>query len=82
MRYQFREAFALMLYRCEKTGDLEWLWNSRDGITPYCIGKPDGSGEMRHVDWFRDVEARYFVPAVGSRVFVALTEDRARARKL
>jgi hypothetical protein len=74
-----REAFCLMLYENEETGRLEWLWNSRDGVTPFVISDAEGGGEMKHVDWFRDVRALFHVPSVGSRIFVDMTEARARA---
>lgn len=76
---QHKEAFALMLYRNEKTGREEWIWNSRDGVTPFIVPDAEDGGEMRHVDWFRDVAAPFYVPPVGSRIFVNLTETRARA---
>lgn len=48
----------------------EWLWNSRDGVTPFVIPSADGSVRMKHVDFFRDVRAPFHVPPEGSRVFV------------
>ena len=35
--YRHAEAFALMPYACKVCGNFEWLWNSRDGVTPFCI---------------------------------------------
>lgn len=72
------EAFSLMLYRNRKTGREEWLWNSRDGVTPFCITDAEDGGEMVHVEYFRDVRAPFYVPPVGSRIFVDLTEANAR----
>ena len=91
------EAFKLMQYQAEDldtpaanrgtTGPIEWLWNSRDGVTPFVIGKPqDGddpsdegaSGFMRHINWPDDILALQYVPNVGQRVFVDITEERAR----
>jgi predicted RNA methylase len=34
------EAFALMKYQNAATGRVEWLWNSRDGVTPFGIDDP------------------------------------------
>lgn len=34
------EAFALMKYQNKVTGRIEWLWNSRDGVTPFVIDDP------------------------------------------
>lgn len=73
------EAFMLMTYRGEKTGATEVIWNSRDGVTPFAITSKDGTESMTHVDWGGDVYAPDFQPPLGSRMFVDLTEDRARA---
>lgn len=35
--YRHAEAFALMSYICKVCGRLEWLWNSRDGVTPFAM---------------------------------------------
>ena len=35
--YKHAEAFCLMKYRCEKCGQAEVVWNSRDGVTPFII---------------------------------------------
>ena len=69
------EAFCRMLYRNKATGREEWLWNSRDGVTPFVIPDPAG-GEMRHVEWRRDVCDPDFIPPVGSRVFVGKHDPR------
>lgn len=37
---RFGEAFALMKYVNRATGRVEWLWNSRDGVTPFGIDDP------------------------------------------
>jgi hypothetical protein len=37
---QHGEAFALMKYQNKVTGRVEWLWNSRDGVTPFLIDDP------------------------------------------
>lgn len=34
------ESFALMKYRNPANGRIEWLWNSRDGVTPFGIDDP------------------------------------------
>lgn len=73
------EAFCLMLYRNRETGREEWLWNSRDGVTPFCITDAEDGGEMVHAEFFRDVRAPFYVPPVGSRIFVDMTPTRARA---
>jgi hypothetical protein len=72
------EAFCLMLYRDTHSRREEWLWNSRDGVTPFVIRSASGQREMRHDEWFRDTRAPWFIPPIGSRIFVDLTEERAR----
>jgi len=69
------EAFCLMMYVDEKTGEREWLWNSRDGVTPFIIGSPAGN-PSRHDRWGEDVFVPNFVPPLGMRVFVDMTPER------
>jgi hypothetical protein len=70
------EAYKLMAYRAKDGDTIEILWNSRDGVTPFILHSQDGE-EMNHVDWGRDIYAPFFVPAVGARIFVDLTMERA-----
>ncbi len=68
-RHKFGEAFMLMWYAC-KCGHIERIWNSRDGVTPFCLGCPScGEVSLNHTQWYRDVytpdhqlhqEQRYF----------------------
>lgn len=76
-KYTFGEAFALMRYRDKVTGAIEVIWNSRDGITPMFVSSRAGN-ESSHVEWDRDVCAPDHVPSVGDRIFVTMTEARAR----
>lgn len=71
------EAFCLMHYRSEDGTADEWIWNSRDGVTPFMVHTRDGK-VMQHVEWRRDRYFPSYVPPVGSRVFVDLTPERAR----
>lgn len=71
-----KEAFCLMKYMDETTGYIEWLWNSRDGITPFSIAyppravlAPPSHAHLTHVDWHEDVFVPNFVPPVGMRIF-------------
>lgn len=87
------EAFMLMQYETAVPGPFtaaddarhtapfirEVIWNSRDGVTPYCVIAKDGVTELRHVRWSEDVYAPNHVPALGDRIFVDITVDRARA---
>ncbi len=59
------EAFMLMTYA------------SRDGVTPFVVTARDGVTELKHVDWGGDRYQPYRIPAVGERIFVDLTPERA-----
>lgn len=37
---RFSEAFALMKYVNRATGRVEWIWNSRDGVSPFGVDDP------------------------------------------
>ena len=50
-KYNHKEAFCLMQYQCEKCGGLEYLWNSRDGVTPFMLGCIKCDGMMQHINW-------------------------------
>lgn len=80
--YLHGEAFCLMRYESEDKREVEYVWNGRDGVTPFVIMSRRGTA-LRHAAWRRDERIPDFVPQPGSRIFVDLTEDRAReiARK-
>ena len=65
-----------MLYR-DEAGNEEWIWNSRDAVTPFGVRSKQGL-EARHVEWQRDTFSPHHVPKLGDRIFVNLTMDRAR----
>ena len=69
-----------MLYR-DSADNEEWIWNSRDGVTPYCVTSRAGL-EARHAEWHRDHYDPKRVPEVGDRIFVDLTIERARERRI
>lgn len=71
-----KEAFMLMTYATNDRRLVERIWNSRDGVTPFVVTSPTGR-EMTHVDWRDDRYAPFHVPAVGDRIFVNLTIERA-----
>ena len=75
--YKHAEAFNIMNYRCEACGNVEKLWNSRDGVTPFMIGCPKCNGTSQHVDWNADVKDPNFKPPKGMRVFVDLTKEKS-----
>lgn len=74
--YEHPEAFCLMHYE-DDLGNVEIIWNSRDGVTPFIVNSRQGR-EMKHVRWNTDRRKEDHVPRVGDRVFEDLTEQRAR----
>ena len=74
-----KEAFCRMKYRCEACGKWEWIWNSRDGVTPFIVGSKCCKASAQHVLWQDDE----FVPnhqlASGDRFFRDGTVDDAVA---
>ncbi len=78
MGHQHGEAFCLMLYRA-KSGAEEWIYNSRDGVTPFVAYSRDQKEEIQHVEFYRDRFEPNHTPKIGDRVFVHLTNERARS---
>ncbi len=76
--YRHAAAFCLMTYRADDGTEEEQIWNSRDGVTPYVIRLRSGK-TAAHVDWRNDRRMPDYEPPAGSRIFVDLTEERARA---
>lgn len=70
------EAFMLMGYVSDDGQTGELIWNSRDGVTPFCVSSRDGV-EMVHVDWRHDVYAPNFRPPPGMRIFVDMDQQLA-----
>jgi len=75
--YVFGEAFCLMEYASKDGREIEYIWNSRDGVTPFIVMSRRGT-ELSHAHWSRDRRIVDFVPQPGSRLFVDVTEERAR----
>lgn len=68
------EAFKLMKYQTDDGSEWEIIWNSRDGVTPFCV-ESRGGKEMTHVNWDQDVITPIdYKPAPGTRMFVDATE--------
>jgi hypothetical protein len=75
--YSHKESFALMQYQNKRTGEIEVLWNSRDGVTPFGIRSRDGQDEMSHVNWREDKCMPDRKPEPGNRIFVNLELEHA-----
>lgn len=68
------EAYCLMRYVAdEDPGEVEVIWNSRDGVTPFVIALR--SGHSASHDFEGDRYDRDYVPKPGERVFAAMTEE-------
>lgn len=57
-KFKHREAFCVMEYSC-KCGHKEAIWNSRDGVTPFCMvcpscGSKDELGTLMHSNFHND----------------------------
>lgn len=79
--HSHKEAFCIMTYRCKDCGFEERIWNSRDGVTPFCIGCPNCKGHNHyHDDWFMDRYApcHSMIMKAGERYFITMTMERAR----
>lgn len=76
VKHNHAEAFKLMTYRCKSCGFTETLWNSRDGVTPFCITCPNcGSLDQEHINWRGDVYAPEHIPEKGQRIFIDFPES-------
>lgn len=73
-----REAFCQMLYLADDGSEMELVWNSRDGVTPFIITLRSGK-QATHAHWELDVCNPNYHPAPGERMFVDLTTERARS---
>jgi hypothetical protein len=77
--YQHAEAFNLMTYRSDDGSEEEQVWNARDGVTPFVIALRSGQFGT-HVEWAADRRMpEDWTPPPGTRIFVDLTPQRARA---
>ncbi len=79
MSYTHAEAFCLMKYVADDGSEQEWIWNSRDGVTPFVITLRSGKLATHH-DWDEDLRVPNYEPKPGTRMFVDLTEERAREK--
>ncbi len=78
MAYRHKEAYCLMLYTSDDGFEVELLWNSRDGVTPFCIQDRTGKISLTHGLWKADLCAPLHVPEVGHRVFIDADREKLR----
>lgn len=57
--FVYPDAFRVMTYRCEQCGEKIKVWNSRNGVTPFCVTCVScrSFGSMIHIDWNHDYRA-------------------------
>jgi hypothetical protein len=75
--FRYAEAYCLIPY-VTPDGEREVIWNSRDGYAPFTITSRTGEPAALETLWNGEPFAPLHVPAVGDRIFVDLTEARAR----
>lgn len=81
MKHEHAEAFMVMTYQSDDKRDDERIWNSRDGVTPFVIILRNGK-QARHVMWEMDSYEPEHKPEIGDRIFVDMTEERAKVLAL
>ena len=74
------DAFLLMPYTCDLCRAVEWVWNSRDGVTPYIIDCCKCGGRARHRAMRQDRYEPGYRPQRGERFFVDATPEDYRQR--
>ena len=83
-QFNHLEAFKVMEYRCDKCGQSEMIWNSRDGVTPMFLSCAICGEQSAHVNWKGDTFAPEHTPKPGERVFINMPDElrlpTARAR--
>lgn len=84
--YLHGEAYMLMIYECRVCGGREFIWNSRDGVTPFGIScrnaacnEQEMGSPMLHIAWQADKRLPAFTPWRGMRIFRDGTLEEARA---
>lgn len=77
MNYSHAEAYCLMKYSAKDGSEVEWIWNSRDGVTPFGVLNRSRTVELFHVEWDLDRRVPHYRPQPGERIFVDLTPERA-----
>lgn len=75
--HQHAEAFCHMQYGDDSGQILRYIWNSRDGVTPFGCTDPATGAELKHINWFLDRYDPDHIPAVGDLVWVDLNPERA-----
>jgi len=82
MKHKHKEAFCHMKYAAQTADGRKYIevtiWNSRDGVTPFCFISKEFGIELVHVNWERDVYDPNYVPQPGDLIWRNYTEEEAR----
>lgn len=76
-KYRHGEAFCHMMYVSDDGRQIEWLWNSRDGVTPFILVSASGK-KMSHAYWGEDRFDPDYKPTTGDRIFVDCKPEMVR----
>lgn len=78
--YSHPEAFNFMEYTGGRPGCRIFLtiWNSRDGVTPFCYISTEFGIELQHTNWNGDKFNPDHKPKTGELIWVSWTEVAAR----
>ena len=77
--HKFAERFSLMRYSCQ-CGHSEIIWNSRNGVTPFCTSCPScNQPTLQHVEFGRDIYAPNHKLNKGQRFWRDGTKEEAKA---
>ncbi|KKN18268.1 hypothetical protein LCGC14_0957570 [marine sediment metagenome] len=73
---------CLATYQCKACGHKERIWNSRTGVTPFCVPcinckKPNTTAH--HVDWDKDTYEPDYQPQQGERIFITWSRKSIEA---
>lgn len=77
VKHDHGEAFCHMLYISDDGRQMEWLWNSRDGVTPFVISSETGK-PMSHSYFGEDRYDPDYNPQPGDRIFVDCKPEMIR----
>lgn len=68
--YFHKEAYFLIKYKCKTCSSAEYIWNSRDGVTPFIVPCKTCSKEAYHGSWDQDQRIIQYDPPQRSRIFI------------
>lgn len=71
--HQYVEAYCWMYYETDDGSDGVWIYNSRDGVTPF-IHLENGK-EYTHTEWSKDLYRPNYKPKEGDRIWVTMSKE-------